>query len=298
MYYTVSLFFILLLFIYLISSLLEIKTTYYLFNYSISNVYGVFFFKLVLIIFFLLIFFTGISETTFERIKYIPFESNYIIIFLFVGMLFLLYSFDFLMIFLNLELKNFALYILINIQRNNKVVVETCIKYYIIGALSSGFFIYGISFIYGFTGKVNLFDFLLFFSDISTTHFGLNTSIGFLFCGLFIKIGIAPFHFWIPQVYKGAPFFVTLILLLLPKFVLFFLFLKLDLFIFKLLHQTFIQTIILNGVLSLFFGCLGGLWQNNIKTFMAFSAITSSDLYYFHCLCLILRVFVRVFFIY
>ena len=133
LFYSVSLYFIVILNIYLVSAFSEIKTYYYLFNYSLSNLYGVFFFKLVLIFFFLLIFYAGISERSFERLKYIPFESNYILIFVFIGMVFLLYSFDFLMIFLNLELQNFSLYILINIQRNKKIVVETCIKYYIIG---------------------------------------------------------------------------------------------------------------------------------------------------------------------
>lgn len=298
LYYSVSLFFIGILNIYLISSLFEIKTYFYLFNYSISNLYGVFFFKIILILFFLLIFYAGISEKTFERLKYIPFESAYILIFLFIGMLFLLYSFDFLIIFLNLELQNFALYILINIQRNNKIVVESCIKYYIIGAISSGFFLYGISLIYGFTGKINLFDLIIFFSDISITHIGINTSLVFLFCGLFIKLGIAPFHFWIPQVYKGTPHLVTLILLILPKFVLFLLFVKLYLFIFKFFHQYFFQTICVNVILSLLCGSLGALWQNNIKTFMAYSAITNTALYYYLFLYLILKVFAQVYFFY
>lgn len=133
LFYSASLYFIMILNIYLFSTLAEIKTSFFLFNYSLSNLYGVFFFKIILIFFFILIFFAGISEKSFERLKYIPFESNYILIFVFIGMIFLLYSFDFLMIFLNLELQNFALYILINIQRNKKIVVETSIKYYIIG---------------------------------------------------------------------------------------------------------------------------------------------------------------------
>ena len=134
LFYSVSLYFIIVLNIYLFSVFSEVSTYYYLFNYSLSNICGVYFFKIILIIFFILIFYAGISEKSFERLKYIPFESNYILIFVFIGMIFLLYSFDFLMIFLNLELQNFSLYILINIQRNKKIVVETSIKYYIIGA--------------------------------------------------------------------------------------------------------------------------------------------------------------------
>lgn len=134
LFYSVALYFLFVLNVYLISAFSQVQTYYYLFNYSLSNVYGVFFFKIVLIVFFLLIFFASISEKNFDRIKFIPFEANFILMFVFIGMIYLLYSFDFLMIFLNLELQNFSLYILMNIQRNKKIVVETCIKYYIIGA--------------------------------------------------------------------------------------------------------------------------------------------------------------------
>ena len=101
----------------------------------------------------------------------------------------------------------------------------------------------------------------------------------FFFCGLFIKLGLAPFHFWVPQIYEGAPNFVTLVLLVLPKFVLFVLFIKLYLFVFKFVHQILFQVICINVVLSLIFGSFGALWQNNIKKFMAYSAITNSDLF-------------------
>merc|ERR1711976_497740 len=94
--------------------------------------------------------------------------------------------------------------------------------------------------------------------------------------GLFIKLGLAPFHFWVPQIYEGAPSFVTLILLILPKFVLFVLFIKLYLFVFKFVHQILFQIICINVILSLIFGSFGALWQNNIKKFMAYSAITNS----------------------
>ena len=94
---------------------------------------------------------------------------------------------------------------------------------------------------------------------------------------MFVKLGLAPFHFWVPQIYEGAPSFVTLILLVLPKFVLFILFFKLYIFVFKFIHQILFQVIFINVILSLVFGSFGALWQNNIKKFMAYSAITNSD---------------------
>jgi len=275
-FYSVSLYFIVILTIYLISAWSYLETYYYLFNYSLSNIYGVDYFKLILILLIILIFYTSISEKSFKILKTIPFEANYILAFLFLGMLFLLYSFDFLIIFLNLELQNFALYILMNIQRNKKIVVETCIKYYIIGGISSACLLYGISYIYGITGKINLFDLILFFYEIKLSNFDLLPGLFFFFVGLFIKLGLAPFHFWVPQIYDGAPNLITLILLILPKFVLFLLFIKLYFFVFKFLTGFFFQIFLLNVSLSFFFGSLGALWQTNIKKFLAYSAINNS----------------------
>lgn len=133
LFYSSSIYLIIVLNFYLFSSFECIQTYYYLFNYSITNFYGVDFFKNLLISLFILLFYVGISERSFYKIKYIPFESSYILAFVFLGMIFLLYSFDFLMIFLSIELQNFSLYLLMNIQRNKKIVVETCIKYYILG---------------------------------------------------------------------------------------------------------------------------------------------------------------------
>lgn len=122
LFYSVSIYFILLLNIYLISALSDMEVGYFLFNYSLSNAYGVDIFKIILVIFLIIIFYVGISEQSGSQRKYISFEYSYILGFAFIGMLFLLYSFDFLMMFLSLELQNFSLYILINIQRNKKEI--------------------------------------------------------------------------------------------------------------------------------------------------------------------------------
>lgn len=133
LYYSVSLYFIGVLNIYLISCFSYVNRVYYLFNYSISNVNSIDNFKIILTLLFILVFYAGISDISFIKFKYIPFETAYILTFVFIGMIFLLYSNDFLFVFLNLELQNFSLYILMNLQRNKKIVVEACIKYYIIG---------------------------------------------------------------------------------------------------------------------------------------------------------------------
>ena len=127
---SVTIYFIILFSIYLLLIITEIPIWLYIFNYSLTYFWDVSHSKFILVFLFILIFNVG---TILRSKKFIPFEANYVLVFTFIGMLFLLYSFDFLIIFLNLELQNFSLYILMNMQWNNKIVVETCIKYYIIG---------------------------------------------------------------------------------------------------------------------------------------------------------------------
>lgn len=252
LFYSASLYMIFISYLYLVSLCSTICTEYYLLNFTVSNLYGVDFFKFCIVILFIFIFYGGISDNSFQLKKYIYFESVYILSFIFIGIIFLLYSFDFLMVFLNLELQNFSLYILLNIQRNKKTVIETCIKYYIIGGISSGLILYGISIIYGITGHINFLDLIFFFSELDVLLFSIYTGLIFFFFGLFIKLGLAPFHFWVPQVYAGAPSFITLILLVLPKFVLFLLFLKIYFFVFKTVYIFFFDIFSIIALLSLF----------------------------------------------
>lgn len=178
-FYTVVLFILINLIFYSFFSYGD-ESQFFLFNYSLTNLYFNKFLLILLIFFFIFILIASISEVSFVNIKYIPFESNFILGFLFIGMVFLVYSFDFLSMFLNLELQNFALYILMNIQRNKKMVVETSIKYYIIGGVSSGFILYGISLVYLSTGKINFIDLFLFFYEIKEINMSLYLDL-FLF---------------------------------------------------------------------------------------------------------------------
>merc|ERR1712115_16340 len=103
------------------------------------------------------------------------------------------------------------------------------------------------------TGKINLFDLILFFYEIKLSNFDLLPGLFFFFVGLFIKLGLAPFHFWVPQIYDGAPNLITLILLILPKFVLFLLFIKLYFFVFKFLTGFFFSNFFIERFSILFF---------------------------------------------
>lgn len=164
--YSVIIYIILLLFLYNILQFYEYKCLYLLFNFSLSNIFIIKIFKFLFISILIFIFLTFFC-LPFHLIKAIKFEYIYLIVFIFIGGFFLVFSNDFLSLFLNLELQNFGFYILFSLNRNKKLISESNIKYYIYGGISSAFLLYGISLIYSVTGQLN-------FSDLIMTLFFLN----------------------------------------------------------------------------------------------------------------------------
>ena len=164
--YSVVIYIILLLFLYNILQFYEYKCLYLLFNFSLSNIFIIKIFKFLFISILIFIFLTFFC-LPFHLIKAIKFEYIYLIVFIFIGGFFLIFSNDFLSLFLNLELQNFGFYILFSLNRNKKLISESNIKYYIYGGISSAFLLYGISLIYSVTGQLN-------FSDLIMTVFFLN----------------------------------------------------------------------------------------------------------------------------
>jgi len=132
-FYSVAIYIIFSLNLYLFFIYSSFNISFYICNFTLSNINGMDFFKFFLVILVIFVFYASISSKVFNELKYVPFEFNYMLIFIFFGIIFLLYSFDFLMVFLTLELQNFSLYILMSMQRNKKIAVETGIRYYFLG---------------------------------------------------------------------------------------------------------------------------------------------------------------------
>lgn len=205
------------------------------------------------------------------------FEFIFLYVLSCLGMLLLIMSYDFIIVYLCIELQSLCFYILIAIQRKKNKAVEAGLKYFVLGSFSSTVFLLGIGFIYGATGITN-------FKDLSLLlNFGINFLLPsdmffffglFLVCvGFFFKLSIAPFHFWLPDVFDGSSRLIICVFGVLPKFSLFFLFFKLCSVVFSkfflFLQFFFIFFVILSWIIGLF----GAIKTNRLNKFLAYSSI-------------------------
>lgn len=224
----------------------------------------------VLICFGLLMSF-GVANTF--KIK--TFEYYVLVLLGFLGLSFLTCSMDLLSIYLCLELITLSFYILATFNRSSAFSTEAGLKYFLLGAISSALLLFGISFIYGFSGTTNLECLIALCLDINFEYkeLALLLQTGFFFfcLGLLFKLGCVPFHIWVPDVYEGAPTFVTTIFSVLPKLAIF-------VVLIRLINATspYIFYNLFSGLalLSLLVGSLYALYQTKIKRLLAFSGIS------------------------
>lgn len=203
----------------------------------------------------------------------------------FFSLFLLIISKNLLFIYLSLEILAVSSYALIASQYNSSLSVEAALKYLILAAISSGIFVLGIFFFYLISGTFDIYEFFFFFNYedtlFSPSIFFICYYLSFfcIFIGLFFKIGLAPFHFWMPDVYQGSILPMTSFFALLPKLAYIIVFLKfIILFNFSYtlsIDKTWIEYFfLLISSLSLVIGSLGALNQIKIKRFLAYSAMT------------------------
>ena len=222
---------------------------------------------LVLVFFFIV--FGIIAYSFFRKNSQLSFEFVLLLFFLLLSMLILISSSDLFVWFLTLELQSFALYSLAGYRSNRSFIhSEGALKYFIFGSLASSFFIFGLSILYITTATVNYEELLAlsYFPQDFTFFLG----IFFILVGLFFKLGIAPFHIWLPEVYYSVSHIVTFLFILIPKIPLLHI-----LFIFSSFNHLgiFNKMYILCIFLSLFVGGFLAFNQTNYKKFMAFSSV-------------------------
>jgi NADH-quinone oxidoreductase subunit N len=181
---------------------------------------------------------------------------------------------DLLLLYICLELYSLCMYILVVMGRVSNLTVESGLKYFIMGVVSSGLVLLGIMLCYGSVGSLNYNDIEIFLSVVDSFQLVVG---GFLLSmGLFVKMGIAPFHMWVPDVYEGSTTIITMYLVIIPKLGLFFLFMKLSVGVFYEIKVVLLPFFVLVAILSLCFGTIGGLFQDKIKRLMAYSSIANS----------------------
>lgn len=207
------------------------------------------------------------------------FENNIIILLSILGMLLLSSTYNLITLYLALELQSLAFYILAALKNDSPVSSEASLKYFILGAVGSGFALYGISIIYGICGSVNLGNIFLVLNQlnlIENTFFLMVFVYAFLFLcvGILFKVGAAPFHTWLPDVYEGSPNHITLLFVIVPKIALIGLLIRLFFGMSMNVSEFFTYFFYISSVLSISVGSLAALQQKKIKRLLAYSSIS------------------------
>lgn len=207
-----------------------------------------------------------------EKSKLDQFEYPVLIALATLGMMMMVSANDMLALYMGLELQSLCLYVLAAINRDRQRSTEAGLKYFVLGALSSGMLLYGISLVYGFTGTTSFEGLATQFAEGSAST-GVLVGMVFILAGLSFKISAVPFHMWTPDVYEGAPTPVTAFFAAAPKVAAFALLLRVAYGAFPDLTDAWRQIIVLISILSMFLGALAAIQQTNIKRLMAYSSI-------------------------
>ena len=200
-------------------------------------------------------------------------ELYVLTLFSLLGQMVMISGNNFLVIYLGVELMSLATYALVALRRNNAVSTEASMKYFILGALSSGFLLYGMSMLYGATGSLDLTEVAKATASGTVNKTILVFGVVFVVAGLAFKLGAAPFHMWVPDVYQGAPTAVTLLLGGAPKLAAFAICIRLlveGLFPLAIDWQ---QMLTVLAVLSMAIGNITAIVQTNLKRMLAYSTI-------------------------
>jgi NADH-quinone oxidoreductase subunit N len=198
------------------------------------------------------------------------FEYPILVLLSTLGMMVLISAGDLIALYLGLELMSLALYVVAASNRDNAKSTEAGLKYFVLGALSSGMLLYGASLIYGFTGTVG---FVGIAAAAKTGSVGIVFGLVFLLAGLCFKVSAVPFHMWTPDVYEGAPTPVTAFFASAPKVAALAVFTRVALTAFPGIITQWQQIVVFVSIASMALGSFAAIGQTNIKRLMAYSSI-------------------------
>lgn len=208
-----------------------------------------------------------------QREKIAHFEYPVLIVLASAGMGMMASSGDLISLYIGIELHSLALYVLAAFHRDNLKASEAGLKYFVLGALSSGLLLYGASLIYGFTGSMRFDEIAAYAAANPST--GLIFGLVFLICGLAFKVSAAPFHMWTPDVYEGAPTPVVALFATAPKVAAMVLIARTLEGAFAGSHEQWAQVLILISLISFAVGAFGGLVQKDMQRLLAYSSIAN-----------------------
>ena len=213
------------------------------------------------------------SEGYMSRHGLLRFEYPVLVLLSVVGMMVMVSAGDLMTLYMGLELQSLALYVVASLRRDSERSTEAGLKYFVLGALSSGLLLYGASLVYGFAGTT-LFSGVIAAATEGHMSIGLLIGLGLMISGLAFKVSAVPFHMWTPDVYEGSPTPVTAFFATAPKVAAMGLFARLLFDAFGGAIADWSQVVALLSLLSMFLGAIAAIGQRNIKRLMAYSSIT------------------------
>lgn len=214
----------------------------------------------------------AMSVNFMKREQFDKFEFPVLVVLATLGMMLMVSANDLIALYLGLELQSLSLYVLAAINRDSVRSTEAGLKYFVLGALSSGMLLYGASLIYGFTGHTD-------FAGIAEAISGAGRSLGlifglvFLMAGLAFKISVVPFHMWTPDVYEGSPTPVTAFFSAAPKVAAMAMLVRVVIDAFEPVTNDWQQILVFISIASMALGAFAAIGQTNIKRLMAYSSI-------------------------
>ena len=210
-----------------------------------------------------------------KRVNASRFEFPVLIVLSALGMFVMVSANNLLSLYVGLELMSLSAYVLAAFHRDEERSTEAGLKYFVLGALSSGLLLYGVSLVYGFVGSTDFAAIAAGLSADEDRNMGALFGLVFVFAGLAFKVSAVPFHMWTPDVYEGAPTPVSAFFASAPKVAAMGLFLRVALDAFQGLVADWRQIVIFMAIASMLVGAVGAIGQNNIKRLLAYSSINN-----------------------
>ncbi|KRB53197.1 NADH:ubiquinone oxidoreductase subunit N [Rhizobium sp. Root708] len=201
------------------------------------------------------------------------FEFPVLIVLCTLGILLMISANDLISLYLGLELQSLAIYVIAAINRDSVKSTEAGLKYFVLGALSSGMLLYGMSLVYGFTGHTHFGDIAQALMVDGARSLGLVFGLVFILAGIAFKISAVPFHMWTPDVYEGAPTPVTAFLASAPKVAAMAMMTRIVISAFQPVMADWQQVVVFISIASMLLGSFAAIGQKNIKRLMAYSSI-------------------------
>jgi NADH-quinone oxidoreductase subunit N len=227
-----------------------------------------------------------LAKDYFEKISNHVAEYYAIILFSLVGMIVMVSYYNLTMLFIGIEIMSVSLYILAGIKKNDFASNEAALKYFLMGAFSTGFLLFGVTLIYGSTGSFGLEAIQKWVLDHAVVAPMLCAGIVLVIVGLCFKVGVAPFHFWVPDVYEGSPSLITAFMSTVSKIASFAAFLRLFSTCFPVLSNIWAPALIVIAIITLFIGNITALYQQTFKRMLAYSSVSHAGYLLFAILAL------------